>query len=230
MKYIKTLGLAAVLAAALMAVAGVGAASATILCAAEPANGNPATKGTVCPTNFAYAAGTEIHAVLDSGEHFKIWDDENNVDVTCKKSTMKGTTENEGSATTTVVGKFAALTFEECTNPALGGNCTVTAVKNGTFEVHWIADTFNGTLTSNGMEITTLCKTLFGEIHCLYATATNDIGTITGGVMAEEKATIDVPKVTINVVTPEGGCPIKAFLEAKYEITSPKPLYVAAHT
>src|SRR6478752_1498045 len=112
MKYAKTLGLAAVAAAALMVFLGASTASATVLCATEPVEGSPATKGTVCPANFAYPAGTEFHAVLDPGTVSKTTSETFNSE--CKKSTIKGKTENEGSATETVGITVEALTFEEC--------------------------------------------------------------------------------------------------------------------
>jgi hypothetical protein len=222
MKYVKMLGLAAVAAAALMAFVGASTASATVLCAAEPTNGNPATKGTVCPTNLAYLAGTEIHAVnegnlvLTTGSEF--------TEITCKKGTVLGDTENEGSATETVKGKITKLTWEECSTP--NGACTVTTVKPGTLEVHWIPDTFNGTLTANGQEITSSCASIFGTIHCIYVAAEEDLGTVTGG----NPATADFESTPINIVSTSGLCPSGPKWDAKYEITSPKPLYVADHT
>lgn len=64
MKYGKMLIFAATATVALVAVMGIGTASATVLCRVEPTEGSPATKGTVCPAGQAYPAGTEMHAVL----------------------------------------------------------------------------------------------------------------------------------------------------------------------
>ena len=231
MKFVKRLGLAAVLAGAMMTIAGTGAASATILCSVEPAEGSPGTKGTVCPLNRAYGGGVEVHGVLEAGEHVTFTDEELNADVTCKKSTIAGTTEGEGSATETEGLKNIAWTFEECTSPFFGGvACTVTLVKGGTIEVHWTADTFHGTLTSNEMELTTNCKTVFGDVHCLYKTAGTDLGLLTGGVLKEQKATIDIASAVLPQVATSALCPEETKLDAKYEVTAPKPLYVAAHT
>ena len=224
MKYVKMLGLAAVAAAALMAIVGSSTASATVLCAAEPTNGNPATKGTVCPTNFAYIAGTEIHAVLDPGTGpAKLTTAFKNIE--CEESTVSGSTENEGSAAETVKGKVATLTFGKC-------NCEVKVLeeggkqKAGTLEVHWIPDTFNGTLTSNGAEVTANCSTIFGTVHCIYVTENTDLGTLTGG----NPATMDIESANIPRLSTSGLCAETAKWDAKYEVTSPKPLYVADHT
>jgi len=226
MKYVKILGLSALMAAALMSLAGT--ASATVLCAAEPANGNPATKGTVCPTNFAYISGAEIHAVLETGEHATFTEAGGKTYVTCKKSTLTTALEGEGSATETVKSKNSTWTFEDCTSGT--EMCTVTVVKPGTLEVHWTTDSFHGTLTSSGTEITFECESIFGDIHCIYTTSSTDLGTLTGGVMTENRATIDVASANFGIVTTNELCPKEVKLDAKYEVTSPKPLYVAAHT
>lgn len=229
MKYVKTMGLAALMAAALMSLIAAGTASATILCNVEPAEGSPGTKGTVCPLNKAYGGGTEIHAVLETGEHATFTEAGGKTYVTCEKSTLTTVTENEGSAIETVRLKNSVWTFEDCKNGT--NSCTVTVVKLGTGEVHWTADSFHGTLTSSGTEITFLCKTLMGDVHCTYSTSSTDLGLLTGGVMSEGRATMDVASDKFGVVTTDWTfCPAEVKLDAKYEVTSPKPLYVAAHT
>jgi hypothetical protein len=218
MKYVKMLGLAAVAAAALMAFVGASTASATVLCNVEPTEGSSnATKGTVCPSGHAME-GVAIHAVLDPGTGAaKLTTAFKNIE--CNKSTVEGTTGAEGDATHTVSGTISTLTFEEC-------NCTVTVLKKGTLEVHWIADTFNGTLTSSGAEVTASCSTIFGTVHCIYATNATDLGVATGG----NPATMDIESADIPRLPTSGLCDESANWDAKYEVTSPKPLYVAAHT
>jgi len=226
MKYVKILGLSALMTAALMSLAGT--ASATVLCKEEPSSGIPATKGTVCPSGLAYQGGTEIHAVLEAGEHATFTEAGLKTYVTCEKSTLTTVTENEGTASETVRLKNSVWTFEDCKN---GTNaCTVTVVKLGTGEVHWTADSFHGTLTSSGTEITFLCKSIFGDIHCIYTTSNTDLGLLTGGVMAEAGATMDIASDKLGVVTTNETCPTEVKLDAKYEVTSPKGLFVAAHT
>ena len=103
MKYVKTLSLAAVAAAALMAFVGASTASATVLCK-TPGTGSPT--GTVCPAGEAYPKETEVHAVsegnvvLTTGSEF--------TEITCKKGTVIGKAGDEGSATETVTGSVEA--------------------------------------------------------------------------------------------------------------------------
>jgi hypothetical protein len=219
MKYVKMLGLATVAAAALMAFVGASSASATVLCTTNPV---AVPTGTTCPANQAEPAGTEIHAVsegnlvLTTGSEF--------TEITCKKGTVKGKTSNEGSATETVKGAAETITWEECSTP--NGACTVTTVKPGTLEVHWIEGTHNGTLTSTGAEITSNCASIFGNIHCIYKAENEDLGTITGG----NPATADFESTPVNIIATSGLCPSGPKWDAKYEITTPKPLYIAGHT
>jgi hypothetical protein len=221
MKYVKMLGLAAVAAAALMAFVGASSASATVLCKVE---GTGTPTGTTCPAEKAYPAGTEIHAVNTStaileGEPFNI---------ECKKSTVKGKTNNEGSATETVSGPIEVLTFEEC------GTSTVTVLKKGTLEIHWInpvdeggkeTGSHDGTLTASGQEVTTETSTIFGKVHCIFVTQNADLGTLKGGNPASFTANAIISKISTNALCPEPGR-----WTASYEVTTPKPLFVAGHT
>ncbi len=227
MKYVKMLGLAAVAAAALMAFVGAGTASATVLCATEPVANGAGTEHATCPEGWAYGAGTVIHAVLDPEQHATLTDGEGNKIITCKKSTVKGKTTNEGTATETPDGPIEVLTFEECTSPFLGNTaCTVKTLKGGELEVHWDIDTVNGTLTSRNAEVTTNCNSIFGTIHCIFTTVNTDVGTLTGG----NPATLDAESNKISQVATNALCPGEARWDAKYEVTEPKPLYVANET
>ena len=126
MKYLKVLGLAAVVAGALMAFAGT--ASATEL--TSPA-------GTMVTSGTNIAASSEGHATLDSiiGN------------IECN-STVEGPTSNTGSGTETVSGSISALTFTGCTNSAV-----VTVLQKGSLEIHATSSS-NGTLTSTNTEVT----------------------------------------------------------------------------
>ena len=231
MKYVKMLGLAAVAAAALMAFVGASTASATVLCKVE---GTGPPTGTTCPANSAYPAGTEVHAVLDPGTgpaklvtSFKT--------IECKASTVKGSTSNEGSATETVKGTIEAknLTFSEC-------NCEVKVLAGGSLEIHWgetienekkekewRGDTgHDATLTSTGAEVTSECSTVFGLVHCIYKTNGTTLGVLTHG----NPATMDIENSNIPRLVTNPLCAEKAEWSAKYEVTTPKPLFVAAHT
>jgi len=211
MKYVKMLGLAAVAAAALMAFVGASTASATVLCKTAGTS-----EGTTCPANQAYPAGTSIHAV-NSGIT-KLTTEFLNIE--CEESTVEGSTNNEGSATETVTGAISILTFSKC-------NCEVVVLKKGTLEVHWTANTNNGTLTSSGAEVTAQCTVpLIGKVHCIYATSATNLGTATGGA----EATMDISSADIPRLATSSLCDKTANWDATYKVTSPKPLFIAGHT
>jgi hypothetical protein len=217
MKYVKMLGLAAVAAAALMAFVGASTASATVLC---KNNSNTTT------CSEKYGVGTEIHAVLDAGNVAKLTTSFKNIE--CTESTVAGKIENAGSSTTTVSGNITVTEPEPGkTVPELtfgGCNCTVAVLKAGSLEIHQIAGTDNGTLTSSNAEVTASCSTIFGTVHCIYATNATDLGTLTGG----NPATLDIESQNIPRLTTNALCDESANWDAKYEVTSPKPLFVAA--
>jgi hypothetical protein len=217
MKYVKTLGVAAVAAAALMAFVGASNASATVFCKTPPTTGGGSTTGTTCPEGWAYPAGTRNHEVnvgkvlLKTG--FK--------NIECEGSTIRGEIQNEGSATETPKGPVEKLTFENC-------NCTVTVIQNGTQEFHWVPDTFNVTITSNGSQVTASCSTIFGTVHCIYVTENTDLGEITGsesGAAAVVHIHAVIPRQSTN-----GLCDEESVWEGTYKVEEPKPVYFAAHT
>jgi hypothetical protein len=222
MKSVKMLGLAAVAAAALMAFVGVSSASATVLCK-TPGTGSPT--GTTCPAGWAYPAGTEIHGVSEGNIVFTTGSEF--TEITCKAGTWKVSVKNEGSATETVKGETISPTdtaWGECSTP--NGKCTVTTIRGGLLEVHWIEGTHNGTLAPFGFEITSSCNSIFGTIHCRLTTFTLGIGVVTGGATA----TADFENAPLANLPTSGLCPENSKFDAKYEITTPKPLYVTGHT
>jgi len=219
MKYIKMLGLAAVALVALMAFVGASSASATVFCKTEP--NLTGTKGETCPKGWAYPAGTKNHEVnvgkVTLSTSFKT--------IECEESTIKGEIENEGSATETPKGPVSQLTFtKNC-------NCTVTVIKKGTQEFHWVPDTFNVRIISDGAETTVLCSTIFGTVHCIYVTEHEDIGEITGGETAKEKP---AALVHINATTPRSPtqaiCDEEAHWTGTYEVKEPQPVWFAKGT
>jgi hypothetical protein len=211
MKYLKMLGLAAVAAMALMAFVGASSASATVLCKVP---GTGTTTGTTCPAGEAYGAGQEIHAVLVSGTKAKLATSFKTIE--CEESTVKGETNAEEAEPLT--GPEGTLTFGKC-------NCEVIVAKAGTLSITWISGTHNGTLKSTGSETTVNCSTIFGNVHCIYVTNNTDIGTLTGGNPAKVDANAEIPKLTTNSL-----CSEQSTWTAEYEVTTPKPLYVAGHT
>jgi hypothetical protein len=194
MKYVKMLGLAAVAAAALMAFVGAGTASATTLTGLE---------GKVVKT------GTTIHAV-NSGTATLTTSFKN---IECSESTVQGSTTNETG--TTVNGSVGTLTFGKC-------NCEVKVLKTGTLSIERIGTTSNGTLRSSGAEVTASCSTIFGTVHCIYATSNTDLGTLTGGTTAK----MDISSADIPRLPTSGLCDESANWDATYLVDNPDTLNV----
>jgi hypothetical protein len=175
MRNLKMLGLAAIAAGALTAIAGVGSAAATEL-TCEP--------GVMCPAGTEMHGQSEGHVVLDSpiGE------------IKCNVA-LEGKTSNTGGPSETVFGTGLVSTITNCTDGAV-----IQVLQKGTVEVHTDPNdpsgaSGNGTLTSTGTRVTV---ELFGA-HCIFETNATDAGTITGSTATKGKATIDlsvrVPRV-----------------------------------
>jgi len=211
MKHLKILGLAAVVAAALMASAGSSTATATVLCKTSPAANEGETTGTGCPPESTYPAKTTIEAKLVSGTKAKLVTSFKTIE--CSKSSVKGETSAEEAEPLT--GPEGTLSFEEC-------NCEVKVLKAGTLSTTWVSGTHNGTLRSTGNESTVTCSTIFGSVHCIYVTENTDVGTLTGGNPAKLKAEAVIPRLTTN-----GLCSEESEWNAEYEVTAPKPLFVS---
>jgi hypothetical protein len=196
-KYIKMLGLAAVVAAVLMALVGMGTASATKLYS----GGGP------------LGSGTTLHAVLEASTVVQAGFG----NIACHGSTIHVGTTNEGGATETVLGPISTLTFEACT-----GN-TVTVLSKGALEIHHIPGTTNGTVTSSDSEWTLISHS--SGVHCIYKTEGTDLGVLTGNTSGP--ATLDVEATIVRVPT-SFLCASSAKMTAKYDVTSPSPLWVEA--
>jgi hypothetical protein len=201
MKHLKTLCLAAVAAAALIAIAGSGTASATVLC---KENLTPCEPAKIWPKNQAFKssleAGTE--AVFTFKPPLGTYQ------IKCQGSTMNGEIVNAGGEKANVIIELEPLTLENC-------GCPVTVLKDGALSVEHVAGTMNGSLTSANMEVTFQCME-----HCIYGDG--KFGTLTAGAMG----TIDV-SATMNKI--KGGvlCPATATWAASYTVTAPEPIYVA---
>jgi len=193
MKHLKRLGLAAVAAMALMAFVGAGTASATTL---------------IGVGGSVLKAGTTIHAVNVGTVTFTT--EVKNVE--CTGSTIQGTTSNETGTTVNIT--VSTLTFTGC-------NCEVKVLKTGTLSIERIGTTSNGTVKSNGAEITESCSTIFGTVHCIVATSGTDLGTLTGGTTA----TIDISSAQIPYLTTSSLCSAGRW-DATYKIDNPDTLNV----
>jgi hypothetical protein len=196
MKYLKMLGLAAIAAAALTAVVGVGSASAVTLC-----ENNQATGCTSHVNSGQTITFTAEDSIKLAGPFGIVLD-------TCTESTVKGFTTNTGAdnTTTAVNGDIEELTDEGGVHTVPGltfGKCTrkTTVGIGGTLSITASGTAGNGSVTSNGATVT---------IHefpepfpgtCAYVTTNTPIGTLTASATA---ATFDI-SATLNSET--ANCP-----------------------
>jgi hypothetical protein len=214
MRKLKTLALAVVAVAALMATVGAGSAAATetALCKA------PTTFAGLprCEPNHLWPANTRIHTEQEVGTKF-VMPLPNGV-VECNKSTLEAFTEK---ATSKPLGaNVTALTFGECQDA--GEPVDVETIKKGTLDIE-IIDlpewTHNGTLTLTGTEIR-VKWTITGD-ECFYDPG--DIGTLTGGAMA----TIDWAGPLTWTAGNLGCIPGNGAWNGFHTVTSPEPLWVS---
>ena len=200
MKYVKMLGLAAVAAMALMAFVGAGTASATTL---------TGVGGSILKSGSTITATNEGTVTLTTS--FK--------NIECTHSEVSGKTTNETG--TAVEGKVEVLTFDGVCN------CEVKVLKKGTLSITWISGS-NGTLKSSGAEVTASCSSIFGNVHCIYATNGTDLGTLTGSGTTKSTATMDIASADIPRLPTSGLCDESANWDAKYEVNSPDELNVTS--
>ena len=125
MKHLKMLGIVAAVAGALMALVGVGTASATVLYSGGTKLG-AGTKIEATGTNSVLQAGFATFA--------------------CGHSEADGKIESAGGASATVEGNINNLSFTEC-------NITVDVLKKGKLVAHYTSGS-DATVTSEGAEVT----------------------------------------------------------------------------
>lgn len=196
-KHLRSLGLVAAAAMALMALIGAGSASATVLCSAATTSecatyGGPVIDASLTETSKLSTTGG---TVLDE----------------CASGTIEGAPSNIGSSSETVSVPIGELTWASCSK-------TTDTVSKGELEIHWISGTDNGTVTGKNVSFT--ANTIFGS--CTYGTGTAlDLGTLEGG----KPATLKVSAVLVKIAG-GFGCPAEAKWLASYSVTSPQPLYI----
>jgi hypothetical protein len=204
MEYVKTLGLAAVAATALMALLGAGSASATVLCS---------TYMSPCPVGWNEPAGTEIDMTLKAGTSQTIFSTGGTLVETCTTSTFKGKTTNAGSATETIKGNVEKLTFENC-------GSEIKVVSTGAFEIHYVGPTTKGGLTTSGTHLTVVD---FG-VSCDYFTGSSWVE-----FAAMESDESISPEANVeSVFTKEAGgflCPGSVVIGGHYLITKPTKIF-----
>jgi hypothetical protein len=201
MKHIKTLGLGAIAAIALVAFVGVSSASATELTCGT-------THHTRCAVGQIFHADSETILTLDAPFG----------NVECHV-TVDGHITDPGSATTTAKAVITSIVFSNC------GGTTVHTLSPGTLEIH--TDTTqndgNGTITSTGTRFTVVHL----GVHCIFETNNTHLGTITGSTNTGHHATVDIAS-TVPRVGGGGGvfCGSSAPLTGSYTITTPTTLVV----
>ncbi|HEY6729844.1 MAG TPA: hypothetical protein VI039_02345 [Solirubrobacterales bacterium] len=134
------------------------------------------------------------------------------VDLTCSNSVLEGTLEQFGPSVT-AKGAVSVLSFTEC-------NQHLTTVASGTMELHATSGG-NGTLTSSGAKVTISFTTIFGTVHCVFATNNTLIGTLTGSKNTGGTATVDLNSAPIPVESGSFLCGSSAELTGNYKISTP---------
>lgn len=192
-----------------IALCGVGTASATVLCKVEPS--------TSCGATNDYSAGTELRARLLKGSEVVISNGEFLNLEKCKGSKLQGTTANTGSPGEAVRWNINTFTFEECKTEGFTG---LKVVKWGSISIEKISGSPAGTLTAEGFEFSSR------EGLCLNGVpAGTDVNTLTSSSSSTSAAVIHLFMPA--PVTSGFNCP-ELIIRADYEVESPLPLYVAA--
>src|SRR6478735_10355009 len=196
MKFLKIIGLAAMVAAAVMAV-GAATSSATVFC---KNNANTETCSEPYKIGTVGVVSNEGSFLLEAGG--TVYD-------TCTSVKVEKEQVEEGSSTTTVKGKVEAsdIKLSECTH-------TTTVLEGGEGEVHWISGTDNGTGTANGGAVTTIIT----GVSCTYGLGKEmqDWGVLTGGKPASLSVSNSAIKVAGSFL-----CPSSVQATGKLVLTSP---------
>jgi hypothetical protein len=205
-KHLKMFGLAAMAAMALMAFAGVGSASATVLCHKAET-----------PCSQKWSVGTEPEFIVRP-ETTARWFSGANTLMSCTGGDLKGTITNAGGSSQTVKIGINTFAWTSC-------NVGNTTLENGELEVHSISGSTNGTLTLKGFT-TKIETTQYGT--CIYTSGATgvDLGTLTASKTGQ--AIIDI----IVVLTKKEGssflCPTTIEWWEEWTQTKPSetPLFV----
>lgn len=172
--------------------------------------------GSASATEITSPKGTVYNGTL-SAEDISGITFEGPINVSCANSTWEAPIEKQGPSVT-VSGNLKNLSFTEC------GKTTMVVTKPGTFEIHTDGSSANGngTLTSTGMEITSLFHvTIFGfpwTLHCITETNNTTLFTINGSVNTGGTARTG----SLRIVDPTDAiCSEEVEWTGDYRITSP---------
>jgi hypothetical protein len=200
MKYVKTLGLAAVAALALMALVGAGTASAKegVLCSTASD-----------PCNSKWAVGTVIDFSLEKGTSASLTDTNGNTLDTCTESTVKGVLKANPDGTGTATGENTTVDWGNCsftTNTLVPGALRIEAEDNNG----------NGWLYADSTIEVTINIGFLGD--CRYGVEAGTLlGTVKEGKAKEATFTANASAKLL------GGCfgPSTSLWKASYILTEP---------
>ncbi|HEY6732055.1 MAG TPA: hypothetical protein VI039_13650 [Solirubrobacterales bacterium] len=145
------------------------------------------------------------------------------VDITCNHSEVEGSVESHGAGVT-AKGAITKLTFTQC-------NQHVTIISKGSLEAHQVAgSTTDGTLTSSNAKVTVVATTIFGAVHCVFATNNTHIGRLTATAGGGSHATLDIDSSPIPVVGSESDflCGSSSEWTGNYKVNTPTDLHISA--
>ena len=192
----RTLGLSAIAGAALLAFAG-----------------------TATATQLTSPAGTVYTGSVHAESSGSIGYDTPFGPFECTSGTLAGSIGQHGAGVT-VKATVTAQSFTGC-SPSV----TVKPLKGGTMEIHHVAGSNNGTVTSSGYEIE-LFFNQFG-LRCVYSSNNTHVGTLTGSGVTGGTAVLDIaaalPRTGGTVL-----CPGQGTWTGQYKITTPDSLLVDA--
>jgi hypothetical protein len=209
MSYLKSLSLAAVAAAIVMALVGASSASATALCSLNQEE---------CASPFG--TGTAIEASLKTGTKAVLKTELATVE--CNKSATSGKTTSGPGAS--VAGVVESLSFAECKTTA-GTNCTVTVVSLPYSATITATGSGNGTLLvskGGGGGNPGATVTCLGVIECTFRTPSATLSVVGGNPAIAKAEGIEL--------TERAGliCPSKeAKWTAEYTVSKPNPLWIS---
>jgi hypothetical protein len=170
MKFLKMLGLAAIVGAALMVVVGPASASA-----AESGTTICKTNTTPCPAASHYTTGQTYKASLTPATEATLAAGFSTIK--CTGSSVELEQTGTGGAAAEVPGSIKALSFSGC-------NATVTVKTLGSGNVSHTAATMNGSLTGSGTEV----EIVLGSTKCFYGGTIKSGLTVEGGAPATATA------------------------------------------
>lgn len=193
MKFLRVVGLAAVVAIVIACALGAGSASATVLC---KTNTTPCGSkyGVFSSIEFRLSTGTK--SVLKAGF----------ATVECEESAIRGEIfGSEGGGGFEISIPLETLAFGKC-------NCTVKTLSTGNADLAWTSGTMNANVRAVNYEIEVKC----GEIKsCRFGIVTNEKITFTGG----NPAQLAAAEAPMTKVSGPATCLATSKWSAKYTAT-----------